>query len=85
VYATGMKTEVGKIALQLVQGSRTRMLTPLQEALNKLSGLIAMISIGVLFFVLAIAIASSYKDPSNKSENQFLNVRMMSKFMKQRF
>lgn len=75
VYATGMDTQVGKIAEQLTKAGRGKSrLTPLQKGLNMLGGLIAIIAILVLIVIVIIAILTNYKDPAHPDMNQYLAV-----------
>ena len=59
VYATGMKTEFGKIA-GLTQ-SLTEAFSPLQREMNRITRIVSVmaVSIGVVLFVLAISLAGA--------------------------
>lgn len=79
VYATGMNTQVGKIAEQLAKESKGgSKLTPMQRGLNKLGGLIAVIAIAVLIIVVVIAILTGYQDPSHPDADPVLAVSHLS-------
>lgn len=52
VIATGMNTEIGKIATMLSEGEDD--LTPLQKNLNKLSKFLAYLTIGIVVLVLLV-------------------------------
>ncbi|KAF8822217.1 putative P-type ATPase4 [Cardiosporidium cionae] len=78
VYATGMKTQVGRIAQQLQKAGSGNRLTPLQHALNKLGGLIGVLAIFVLVFVVVIAILTNYTDPARPGENQVLAIILIA-------
>lgn len=56
VYATGMKTEIGKIAARLADPDKE--LTPLQKRLEQIGKVIAFFCIGVCLLVLALELWS---------------------------
>ncbi|ANQ06387.1 P-type ATPase [Plasmodium coatneyi] len=72
VIATGLNTQVGKIASQLKRSSKGSKLTPLQVALNKLGGLIGLIAIIVLVFIIALAVLINYRDPAHADKDPIL-------------
>ncbi|XP_055388544.1 calcium-transporting ATPase 1-like [Condylostylus longicornis] len=79
VYATGMDTQVGKIAEQLAKESKGgSKLTPMQRALNKLGGLIAIIAISVLIIIVIIAIVTGYRDPSHPDMDPTLAIILVA-------
>ncbi|CAA9990158.1 P-type ATPase, putative [Plasmodium knowlesi strain H] len=72
VTATGLNTQVGKIASQLKRSSKGSKLTPLQVALNKLGGLIGLIAIIVLVFIISLAVLINYRDPAHADKDPIL-------------
>ncbi|KJP86649.1 potassium/sodium efflux P-type ATPase, fungal-type [Plasmodium fragile] len=72
VTATGLNTQVGKIASQLKRSSKGSKLTPLQVALNKLGGLIGLIAIIVLVFIISLAVLIDYRDPAHADKDPIL-------------
>jgi len=77
VTTTGMATQVGAIAGALKTAKRAEnKLTPLQQALNRLGGMIGAISITVLIAIVIIAIARDYRDPAHPEKGQVLTVVM---------
>ncbi|GAW82852.1 P-type ATPase4 [Plasmodium gonderi] len=72
VTATGLETQVGKIASQLKRSSKGSKLTPLQVSLNKLGGLIGMIAIIVLIFIITLAVLINYRDPAHADKDPLL-------------
>lgn len=77
VYATGMQTQVGRIAEQLTSASRGSTKTPLQAALDKLGGWIGAAAVGALIVVVGVAILIGYQDPSHPDANPILSVRCL--------
>eukprot|EP01071_Lankesteria_metandrocarpae_P007669 Lankesteria_metandrocarpae@DN4745_c0_g1_i1.p1 len=77
VYATGMDSQVGKIAEQLAK-EKGRRLTPLQKGLNRLGGLIGLIAIGVLVIVVGVAILTDYRDPSHPEADPVLAIILVA-------
>lgn len=78
VYATGMHTQVGKIAAQLARSSSESRLTPMQNALNRLGGIIAIIAICVLALLITVAILTGYRDPSHQDTNAVLAILLVA-------
>jgi len=75
VTTTGMKTQVGLIASALKtakkEGSK---LTPLQQALNRLGGIIGAISISVLLIIILVAWFTDYDDPAHPGANRLWTI-----------
>jgi len=69
ITSTGMQTQVGIIASALQtakkEGSK---LTPLQMALNRLGGIIGVISLTVLAIIIVVAVVTKYEDPAHPGE-----------------
>lgn len=79
VVATGMETQVGRIAQQLAKASKSSsQLTPLQKGLNKLGGLIGILAIAVLILIVVVAILTNYKDPSHPDANPTLSIILVA-------
>eukprot|EP01054_Gregarina_sp_Poly1_P010927 Gregarina_sp_Poly_1__10926@NODE_856_length_5950_cov_321_945436_g619_i0_p1_GENE_NODE_856_length_5950_cov_321_945436_g619_i0NODE_856_length_5950_cov_321_945436_g619_i0_p1_ORF_typecomplete_len1223_score165_92Hydrolase/PF00702_26/1_2e48E1E2_ATPase/PF00122_20/1e03E1E2_ATPase/PF00122_20/6_6e48E1E2_ATPase/PF00122_20/8_4e02Cation_ATPase_C/PF00689_21/1_8e04Cation_ATPase_C/PF00689_21/6_6e03Cation_ATPase_C/PF00689_21/3_3e31Cation_ATPase_N/PF00690_26/9_4e18Cation_ATPase/PF13246_6/4_6e10Cation_ATPase/PF13246 len=75
VYATGMQTQVGRIAEQLTKAAKKgKGKTPLQVALDKLGGLIGLFAIIALTVVVVIAIVTKYEDPAHPGSNRVLSI-----------
>ncbi|EZG86038.1 putative P-type ATPase [Gregarina niphandrodes] len=87
VYATGMNTQVGRIAAHLA-GHRTDKAkgkckcnhsghkTPLQAALDKLGGWIGGVAVICLAIVVVVAILIEYEDPTHPDVNRILAVNL---------
>ena len=58
VVATGMKTEMGKIATTLVEAKNEA--TPLQKKLNQLSKVLSVLVLGICFAIFAIDLLRAY-------------------------
>jgi P-type Ca2+ transporter type 2C len=58
VYATGMNTEIGKIATMLTETKDE--LTPLQKSMAQLGKLLAIIALGITFVIFMITMVESY-------------------------
>eukprot|EP00921_Rhytidocystis_pertsovi_P021390 GHVQ01034169.1.p1 GENE.GHVQ01034169.1~~GHVQ01034169.1.p1 ORF type:complete len:1339 (-),score=193.81 GHVQ01034169.1:3291-7307(-) len=78
VIATGMDTQVGRIAEQLKKASKGSKLTPLQKGLNRLGGLIGIVAICVLVIVVVVAVVTDYKDPAHPDKNQILTIVLVA-------
>jgi len=78
VTTTGMKTQVGTIAVQLQKAKTGTGLTPLQLALNRLGGIIGVISISVLVIIIIVAILKKYEDPAHPGEDPILSIIMVA-------
>eukprot|EP00917_Polyrhabdina_sp_WS-2016_P023401 GHVP01050744.1.p1 GENE.GHVP01050744.1~~GHVP01050744.1.p1 ORF type:complete len:1240 (-),score=214.13 GHVP01050744.1:1558-5277(-) len=76
-YATGMESQVGRVAQQL-QATAGSSLTPLQKGLNRLGGLIGIIAICVLVLIVAVAILTDYKDPSKPDQEPALQIALVA-------
>eukprot|EP01053_Blabericola_migrator_P011801 Blabericola_migrator_1__11800@NODE_716_length_6749_cov_137_288387_g516_i0_p1_GENE_NODE_716_length_6749_cov_137_288387_g516_i0NODE_716_length_6749_cov_137_288387_g516_i0_p1_ORF_typecomplete_len1077_score212_70Hydrolase/PF00702_26/1_7e03Hydrolase/PF00702_26/2_6e46E1E2_ATPase/PF00122_20/2_8e03E1E2_ATPase/PF00122_20/2_3e45E1E2_ATPase/PF00122_20/3_7e02Cation_ATPase_N/PF00690_26/9_7e17Cation_ATPase_C/PF00689_21/6_8e03Cation_ATPase_C/PF00689_21/3_3e03Cation_ATPase_C/PF00689_21/3_1e15Cation_ATPase/PF132 len=75
VYATGMETQVGRIAEQLTRAAKEgRTKTPLQVALDKLGGMIGLFAILALTVVVVVAIVMKYEDPAHPDSNRVLAI-----------
>lgn len=75
IYATGMQTQVGRIAEQLSkEASSGKTNTPLQTALNKLGGLIGILCISALAIVVVVAILIGYQDPAHPDASPVLSI-----------
>ncbi|CEM38216.1 unnamed protein product [Vitrella brassicaformis CCMP3155] len=77
VCTTGMQTQVGIIAQHLKAESGSK-LTPLQQALNKLGGIIGVMSICVLIVVVLVAVFTNYRDPAHPSQNWILGIVLVA-------
>lgn len=79
-YATGETTQVGKIAAQLIDAKKSRKesRTPLQNALNRLGGIIGLMAICILVGVVIVAVVTGYRDPTHGSESRVLAVSELS-------
>lgn len=60
VTATGMNTEMGKIADALTSAKEEQ--TPLQKRLNQLSKILSILVIGICVFIFAVDVLRSYPD-----------------------
>lgn len=78
VISTGMETQVGKIARQLQAASLKSSLTPLQIGLNRLGGIIGLISIGILITIIMIAVFTGYEDPTRPDTNRILSIVLLA-------
>ncbi|KAK1935987.1 putative P-type ATPase4 [Babesia divergens] len=78
VVSTGMNTQVGKIAKQLKIASQGSDLTPLQIGLNRLGGIIGIISICVLITIIVVAIFTGYEDPTRPDTNRVLAIVLLA-------
>lgn len=76
VFATGMETQVGRIAQQLKKAGEGSRLTPLQRGLNRLGGMIGLIAICVLIIVVVVAILTGYRDPAHPDADPAFTVRV---------
>jgi magnesium-transporting ATPase (P-type) len=74
-----MFTEMGKIAAALKTAKKAEnKLTPLQQALNRLGGMIGAISITVLILIVIIAVVRKYRDPAHPGKSPTLMVIMVA-------
>ncbi|KAF8822081.1 putative P-type ATPase4, partial [Cardiosporidium cionae] len=81
VFATGMSTQVGRIAEQLQKAGSGNRLTPLQRALNRLGGFIggfAVVVLGEPRVVVGIALLTNYTDPARPGENRYLSILLIA-------
>lgn len=78
VVATGMETQVGRIAEQLKRAGKGSRLTPLQRGLNKLGCLIGVLAICVLIIVVVVAIVTGYRDPAHPDKSQVLTIILVA-------
>eukprot|EP01069_Polyplicarium_translucidae_P003123 Polyplicarium_translucidae@DN2218_c0_g1_i4.p1 len=78
-FATGMETQVGRIAKQLAkESSKGSRLTPLQRALNKLGGIIGIMAICVLVVIVIVAVVTDYHDPSHPDADPVLQIILVA-------
>lgn len=78
VVKTGMETQVGCIAKQLQAATHRSTMTPLQLGLNKLGGIIGIISIGILITIVLVAVFSGYEDPTRPETNRILSIVLLA-------
>lgn len=78
VFATGMETQVGRIAQQLKKAGEGSRLTPLQRGLNRLGGMIGLIAICVLIVVVVVAILTGYKDPAHPDADPVFTIVLVA-------
>ncbi|KAL8425909.1 hypothetical protein ACSSS7_008277 [Eimeria intestinalis] len=78
VFATGMNTQVGRIATQLKKAGAASRLTPLQRGLNRLGGLIGIIAICVLIVIVVVAVLTGYKDPAHPNSDPVFTIVLVA-------
>ncbi|CDJ57747.1 P-type Ca(2+)-ATPase, putative [Eimeria maxima] len=78
VYATGMETQVGRIATQLKKAGAASRLTPLQRGLNRLGGLIGLIAICVLVVIVVVAVLTGYRDPAHPDSDPVFTIVLVA-------
>ncbi|KAL8427456.1 hypothetical protein Efla_003903 [Eimeria flavescens] len=78
VFATGMNTQVGRIATQLKKAGAASRLTPLQRGLNRLGGLIGLIAIFVLIVIVVVAVLTGYKDPAHPNSDRVFTIVLVA-------
>ncbi|EPT25301.1 P-type ATPase4, putative [Toxoplasma gondii ME49] len=78
VFATGMETQVGRIAQQLKKAGEGSRLTPLQRGLNRLGGMIGLIAICVLIIVVVVAILTGYRDPAHPDADPVFTIVLVA-------
>ncbi|PFH31327.1 putative P-type ATPase4 [Besnoitia besnoiti] len=78
VFATGMDTQVGRIAQQLKKAGEGSKLTPLQRGLNRLGGMIGLIAICVLIIVVVVAILTGYRDPAHPDADPVFTIVLVA-------
>ncbi|EKX73709.1 p-type ATPase family member protein [Theileria equi strain WA] len=78
VVNTGMNTQVGKIAKQLKKASEGSKLTPLQRGLNRLGGVIGIISALVLVTIVIVAVVTGFDDPTRPNSNKVLSIVLLA-------
>ncbi|KAL8454072.1 hypothetical protein Emed_000570 [Eimeria media] len=78
VFATGMSTQVGRIATQLKKAGAASRLTPLQRGLNRLGGLIGIIAICVLIVIVVVAVLTGYKDPAHPNSDPVFTIVLVA-------
>ncbi|OXB71504.1 UNVERIFIED_CONTAM: hypothetical protein H355_006195 [Colinus virginianus] len=78
VFATGMETQVGRIAKQLKRAGEGSRLTPLQRGLNKLGGMIGLIAICVLVIIVIVAILTGYRDPAHPDADRVFTIILVA-------
>ncbi|OEH74329.1 hypothetical protein cyc_04291 [Cyclospora cayetanensis] len=78
VFATGMETQVGRIATQLKKAGAASRLTPLQRGLNRLGGLIGIIAICVLVVIVVVAVLTGYRDPAHPDSDPIFTIVLVA-------
>lgn len=78
VFATGMDTQVGRIATQLKKAGSASRLTPLQRGLNRLGGLIGLIAICVLIVIVVVAVLTGYEDPAHPDSDPVFTIVLVA-------